>query len=105
MATTFTSDRNGVRTPMQWDGGWNGGFSTADPKASIRRLCFNPVYGYRRSTSSRRAFRPLAAFLDERIVKVRKSTRVRPRIHRVLYPANHRILAYVRQLEKESILW
>ena len=20
-------DRNGVRTPMQWDGGWNGGFS------------------------------------------------------------------------------
>ena len=26
-------DRNGVRTPMQWSGGWNGGFSTADPES------------------------------------------------------------------------
>ncbi len=25
-------DRNGVRTPMQWSGGWNAGFSTADPE-------------------------------------------------------------------------
>jgi maltose alpha-D-glucosyltransferase/alpha-amylase len=27
----YLGDRNGVRTPMQWSGGWNGGFSTADP--------------------------------------------------------------------------
>ncbi|MGE5081749.1 MAG: maltose alpha-D-glucosyltransferase, partial [Acidobacteriota bacterium] len=26
-------DRNGVRTPMQWNGGWNGGFSNADPES------------------------------------------------------------------------
>jgi maltose alpha-D-glucosyltransferase / alpha-amylase len=25
-------DRNGLRTPMQWNGGWNGGFSSADPE-------------------------------------------------------------------------
>jgi maltose alpha-D-glucosyltransferase / alpha-amylase len=25
-------DRNGVRTPMQWTGGCNGGFSVADPE-------------------------------------------------------------------------
>src|SRR6202142_4069273 len=25
-------DRNGVRTPMQWRGGWNAGFSTAEPE-------------------------------------------------------------------------
>jgi len=22
----YLGDRNGVRTPMQWNGGWNGGF-------------------------------------------------------------------------------
>jgi len=28
----ISRDRNGVRTPMQWNGGWNGGFSAADPE-------------------------------------------------------------------------
>ena len=28
----YLGDRNGVRTPMQWDGGWNAGFSNADPE-------------------------------------------------------------------------
>jgi maltose alpha-D-glucosyltransferase/alpha-amylase len=27
----YLGDRDGVRTPMQWNGGWNGGFSSADP--------------------------------------------------------------------------
>ena len=31
----YLGDRNGVRTPMQWSGGWNGGFSTADPGSSL----------------------------------------------------------------------
>src|SRR5438046_8830166 len=39
-------DRNGVRTPMQWDGGWNGGFSPADPEMPYSPLMLNPVYGY-----------------------------------------------------------
>ena len=39
-------DRNGVRTPMQWSGGWNGGFSTADPESLYAPLILNPVYGY-----------------------------------------------------------
>jgi maltose alpha-D-glucosyltransferase/alpha-amylase len=41
----------------------------------------------------------------KRIIKVRKSTPVFGRGSiEFLYPENHRILAYVRQLEKESIL-
>jgi len=39
-------DRNGVRTPMQWNGGWNGGFSNADPESLYSPLIQNPVYGY-----------------------------------------------------------
>jgi len=33
----YLGDRNGVRTPMQWSGGWNAGFSTADPNVCTRR--------------------------------------------------------------------
>jgi maltose alpha-D-glucosyltransferase / alpha-amylase len=41
----------------------------------------------------------------KRLLKVRKSTPVFGRGSiEFLYPANHRILAYVRQLEKETIL-
>ena len=39
-------DRNGVRTPMQWSGGWNGGFSAAEPEKLYAPLIQDPVYGY-----------------------------------------------------------
>jgi maltose alpha-D-glucosyltransferase / alpha-amylase len=39
-------DRNGVRTPMQWSGGWNGGFSAADPEKLYAPLIQDPVYGF-----------------------------------------------------------
>jgi maltose alpha-D-glucosyltransferase/alpha-amylase len=42
----YLGDRNGVRTPMQWSGGWNAGFSTADPERLYSPLISNPVYGY-----------------------------------------------------------
>ncbi|MGH8685770.1 MAG: maltose alpha-D-glucosyltransferase, partial [Nitrosospira sp.] len=38
-------DRNGVRTPMQWRGGLNGGFSTADPDHLFLPPVVDPVYG------------------------------------------------------------
>src|SRR5205823_10771180 len=39
-------DRNGVRTPMQWSGGWNAGFSTADSEILYAPIINDPVYGY-----------------------------------------------------------
>ena len=42
----YLGDRNGVRTPMQWSGGWNGGFSAADPESLYSPPILNPVYGY-----------------------------------------------------------
>jgi maltose alpha-D-glucosyltransferase/alpha-amylase len=39
-------DRNGVRTPMQWNGGWNAGFSKAEPQRLYAPLIQDPVYGY-----------------------------------------------------------
>jgi len=99
-------DRNGVRTPMQWSGGWNAGFSTADPEKLYAPLIHDPVYGYPavNVTSQKRTQHSLLNWMA-RILAVRKSTDVFGcGSIEFLYPANHRILAYVRQLGTETIL-
>jgi maltose alpha-D-glucosyltransferase/alpha-amylase len=39
-------DRNGVRTPMQWSSGRNGGFSEAPPEMLYIPTINDPLYGY-----------------------------------------------------------
>jgi maltose alpha-D-glucosyltransferase / alpha-amylase len=99
-------DRHGVRTPMQWDGGWNGGFSTADPEALYSPLMLNPVYGYQAiNVQSQKRFDHSLLSWMKRLIQVRKGT---PTLGRgsiqFLYPANHRVLAYTRKLGNETIL-
>jgi maltose alpha-D-glucosyltransferase/alpha-amylase len=99
-------DRNGVRTPMQWDGGWNAGFSLADPENLYSPLILNPVYGYPAVNvySQKRSGHSLLAWM-KRIISARKSTQVFGRGSiEFLHPANHRVLAYVRQLKAETVL-
>jgi maltose alpha-D-glucosyltransferase/alpha-amylase len=102
----YLGDRNGVRTPMQWTGGWNAGFSTADPERLYQPLISNPVFGYQAVNveSQRRQENALLNWM-KRLIRVRQSTRVfsRGRID-FLSPANHRVLAYVRSLGAEKVL-
>jgi maltose alpha-D-glucosyltransferase / alpha-amylase len=99
-------DRNGVRTPMQWDGGWNGGFSSADPEMVYSPLMLNPVYGFQAlNVQSQKRFDHSLLSWMKRLIRVRKSTPVFGRGSiEFLYPANHRVLAYVRQLGRETVL-
>jgi len=99
-------DRNGVRTPMQWDGGWNGGFSAADPEALYSPLMLNPVYGYQAvNVKSQKRFDHSLLSWMKQIIKARKSLPVFGRgTMEFLYPANHRVLAYVRQFGRDTIL-
>jgi maltose alpha-D-glucosyltransferase / alpha-amylase len=102
----YLGDRNGVRTPMQWNGGWNAGFSGADPERLYSPLISNPVYGYQAINveSQRRSQHSLLSWM-RRIIHVRKSSRVLSRGSiEFLKPSNHRVLAYVRQLGDEKIL-
>ena len=99
-------DRNGVRTPMQWDGGTNGGFSSAPLERLYSHLIQDPVYGYPAVNVLRqKASEHSLLNWMQRIVTVRKSTGVFGRGSiEFLYPANHRILAYVRRLGNEVVL-
>lgn len=102
----YLGDRNGVRTPMQWTGGWNSAFSTADPERLYQPLISNPVYGYQAVNveSQRRQENSLLNW-TKRIIEVRRSTRVFGRgTIEFLNPANHRVLAYVRSLDSEKVL-
>src|ERR687886_142615 len=42
----YLGDRNGVRTPMQWNDGKNAGFSEADSAALYSPVIVDPPYGY-----------------------------------------------------------
>ena len=99
-------DRNGVRTPMQWNAGWNGGFSAGDPESLYSPLLQNPVYGYQAINvqSQERSQHSLLSWMQH-LIRVRNSTPLfGSGSIEFLYPANHRVLAYVRQLGDQAIL-
>jgi maltose alpha-D-glucosyltransferase/alpha-amylase len=102
----YLGDRNGVRTPMQWSHGWNAGFSAADPEQLCAPLISNPIYGYQgvNVESQRRSPASLLSWMRS-LIRVRNSTRVFSRgALKFLHPSNHRVLAYLRELDGERVL-
>jgi maltose alpha-D-glucosyltransferase/alpha-amylase len=102
----YLGDRNGVRTPMQWNGGWNAGFSAADPERLYSPLISNPVYGYQAINvdSQRRSAHSLLSWTKS-VIQTRNAFRVFSRGSiEFLNPSNHRVLAYVRRLGDEKVL-
>jgi maltose alpha-D-glucosyltransferase/alpha-amylase len=102
----YLGDRNGVRTPMQWGGGWNAGFSTSDPERLFQPLISNALYGYQAVNveSQRRSQTSLLNWM-RRLLHVRRSTPVFSRGSiEFLEPANHRVLAYLRAHDREQVL-
>ena len=102
----YLGDRNGVRTPMQWNGGINAGFSFADPERLYSPLISNSVYGYQvvNVDSQRRFSHSLLSWMKA-LIKTRNSYRVFSRgTMEFLRPSNHRVLAYIRELDNEKIL-
>jgi maltose alpha-D-glucosyltransferase/alpha-amylase len=102
----YLGDRNGVRTPMQWTGGWNAGFSSADPERLAQPLISNPVYGYQAVNveSQKRMDHSLLNWM-RRLIRVRRSSRVFSRgSMALLTPANHRVFAFIRGLGAEQVL-
>jgi maltose alpha-D-glucosyltransferase/alpha-amylase len=91
---------------MQWNGGWNGGFSTADPERLAQPLISNPIFGYQAVNveSQRRTDHSLLHWM-RRLIRVRRSS---PAFSRgsiaFLNPTNHRVLAYTRSLDNQTLL-
>jgi maltose alpha-D-glucosyltransferase / alpha-amylase len=102
----YLGDRDGVRTPMQWTGDRNAGFSRADPAALYLPLLMDPVYGFQACNveAQERISTSLLQWL-RRILQVRKQHPVFGiGDYEPLYPDNRRVLAFVRQLGAEVVL-
>ncbi len=102
----YLGDRNGVRTPMQWNGGTNAGFSFADPERLYSPVISNSVYGYQAVNvdSQKRSNHSLLSWMKA-LIRVRNSSRVFSRgTMEFLRPSNHRVLAYVREFGQEKVL-
>jgi maltose alpha-D-glucosyltransferase / alpha-amylase len=102
----YLGDRNGVRTPMQWSGDRNGGFSRAAPERLYSPVVLDPVFGYP-SINVEAQLSDSSSMLHwmRNMLGLRKLFKVFGRGGiEFLRPANRKILAYLRTWEKEQIL-
>jgi len=102
----YLGDRDGVRTPMQWSPDRNGGFSRADPARLYLPPIMDPVYGYEAVNveAQSRSATSLLAWM-KRLIATRKLHASFGRgTLEILYPANRKVLVYLRQHERETIL-
>jgi maltose alpha-D-glucosyltransferase/alpha-amylase len=102
----YLGDRNGVRTPMQWTGDRNAGFSRADPARLYAQPIMDPVYGYQAINVEAQERAPFSLLnWMKRMIGLRKQSRVFGRGTIDFIPArNRKILIYVRRYEDEVIL-
>ena len=102
----FLGDRNGVRTPMQWSGDRNAGFSRADAARLYEPLITDPVYGFQAVNVEAQERLP-TSLLEwmRRIIRVRKRYRAFGRGSLEFFNADNRtVLAYIRAYGDEVLL-
>jgi maltose alpha-D-glucosyltransferase/alpha-amylase len=102
----YLGDRNGVRTPMQWNSDRNAGFSRADPQALYLPLVIDPVYHYQSiNVDAQRRVPSSLLNWTRRLISIRKRYPVFGRgTIEFLHPSNLAVLAYLRQGEDQTVL-
>jgi maltose alpha-D-glucosyltransferase / alpha-amylase len=102
----WLGDRNGVRTPMQWNSDRNAGFSRADAARLYSPVIVDPVYGYQgvNVEAQQRVPTSLLNWM-KRLIAIRKRYVALGRgTIDFLHPANTKVLAYVREHEGQRLL-
>ena len=102
----FLGDRDGVRTPMQWTGDRNGGFSRADFAQLYAPPLMDPVYGFQ-AVNIEAQLRTATSLLRwlRRFIALRKEHPVFGfGTYEPLEPSNPRIFAHLRRFEDDLVL-
>jgi len=103
----WLDDRNGVRTPMQWSDGPNGGFSTADPEALYLPVVDSKEFPLERVNVARQRMDEESLFhLMSRMIRVRKASYALSRGEFAWADTggNESIAAYFRTHEQQRML-
>ena len=102
----YLGDRNGVRTPMQWTGDRNAGFSRCDAAALYLPAISDPVFGYQ-SVNVEAHERTRSSLLTwiKRIIRIRQRFPVFwSGDLRFQQPSNKKILSFVRSQANQVVL-
>ncbi|HXM42178.1 MAG TPA: maltose alpha-D-glucosyltransferase, partial [Bryobacteraceae bacterium] len=102
----YLGDRNGVRTPMQWNADRNAGFSRATPAKLYSPVIMDPVWGYEAVNAEAQQGDPSSLLSWMRnMIALRKLFSVFGRgTLEFLNPSNRKVLAYLRRYEDQQVL-
>lgn len=102
----YLGDRNGVRTPMQWNADRNAGFSTASPQRLYLPVINDPEYNYEAvNVQNQENNRQSLLWWMRHLIHLRKQHQAFSRGSLMfLRTGNQRILACIRECESERIL-
>ncbi|NJC27106.1 maltose alpha-D-glucosyltransferase [Neolewinella antarctica] len=102
----YLGDRDGVRTPMQWNSNENAGFSEANPHSLYLPVIRDTEYSYRWVNVKRQQQNPNSLLnWTKKLLAKRKTSKVFGRgTIRWLTPDNSRILAFIREFEDEAVV-
>jgi maltose alpha-D-glucosyltransferase/alpha-amylase len=102
----YLGDRNGVRTPMQWSGDRNAGFSRANPQQLYLPAIIDPEYHFGTVNVEAQQANPNSLlWWMKRVIALRKRYQAFGRgTIEFLYPDNRKVLAFLRRYRNEDIL-
>ena len=102
----YLGDRDGVRTPMQWDPGRNAGFSEGNPQKLYLPVIIDPEYKYDSiNVENQLANTNSLLWWMKKVIRMRKRYKSFGRgTIEFLDPANRKVLAFVRTYGDEKIL-
>jgi maltose alpha-D-glucosyltransferase/alpha-amylase len=102
----YLGDRNGVRTPMQWNADRNAGFSRASPARLYSPVIMDPIFGYEAVNVEAQQGDPSSLLSWMRnMIALRKLFPVFGRgTLEFLNPSNRKVLAYLRRDEDQQVL-
>jgi maltose alpha-D-glucosyltransferase/alpha-amylase len=102
----YLGDRNGVRTPMQWSGDRNAGFSRANPQRLYLPVIIDPEYHYEAVNVEAQQSNPHSLlWWMKRLIALRKRFKAfSSGTLELLHPENRKIFAFLRRFQNECIL-
>jgi maltose alpha-D-glucosyltransferase/alpha-amylase len=102
----YLGDRDGVRTPMQWSGDRNGGFSRADFARLYFPVIMDPVYGFQSvNVEAQQRYKTSLLNWVCHMINLRKRHPVFGRGSiQFIKPENRKIFCFARAYEAEIVL-
>ncbi|MFN8673024.1 MAG: maltose alpha-D-glucosyltransferase [Candidatus Sericytochromatia bacterium] len=102
----YLGDRNGVRTPMQWDSSKNAGFSNIDQRELFLPVITNPEYHYESINveNSEKNSDSLLWFMKKLISARKTLISLTKGNFQIIHSNNNKVISFIRKYKDEVVL-